>query len=157
MTRAAARDGDFTELFRRLGTSDAQRVIDADGGPAPAYTSVENTVVEAVHASRPWLHGEISLRQQAFVNKQLQRLLAKWAYLRSLSKRGVCASGGFLMPGSWNPRRGIHDGLADDGYLFLGEGETLWGSDWVRIRSGPTERSRRSPAGRDCWCVIRSG
>ncbi len=46
--RVAARDGDFTELFRLLGTSEAQRAIDADGGPAPEYTSVENTRVVAV-------------------------------------------------------------------------------------------------------------
>ncbi len=46
--QAAARDGDFTELFRLLGTWEAERAIEGDGGPAPEYTSVENTVVEAV-------------------------------------------------------------------------------------------------------------
>jgi hypothetical protein len=51
--QAAAREGDFTELFRLLGTSEAQRAIDADGGPGPEYTSVENTKVEAVQARRP--------------------------------------------------------------------------------------------------------
>jgi len=51
--KAAARDGDFTELFRLLGTSEAQRAVEGDGGPAPEYTGVENTVVEAVQARRP--------------------------------------------------------------------------------------------------------
>ena len=36
--KAAARDGDFTELFRLLGTSEAQRVIEGAGSPAPEYT-----------------------------------------------------------------------------------------------------------------------
>jgi len=54
--QAAARDGDFTELFRLLGTSEAQRAIEGDGDPGPEYTSVENTVVEAVHAKRHRLH-----------------------------------------------------------------------------------------------------
>ncbi len=65
MTRAAAKDGNFTELFRTLGTSEAQRAIEGDGNPKPEYTSVENTVVEAVQARRHRLHGETSLRQQA--------------------------------------------------------------------------------------------
>jgi len=34
------------------------------------------------------------------------------------------------MPGSCNPRRGIHLGLADDGYLFLDQGEIF------RVRIG---------------------
>jgi len=41
MTRAAARDGDFTELFRLLGTSEAQRASNAAGGQAPECTSAD--------------------------------------------------------------------------------------------------------------------
>jgi hypothetical protein len=43
---AAAKEGDFAELFRLLGTAEAQRSIDSDGEAPTEYTSVENTIVE---------------------------------------------------------------------------------------------------------------
>jgi len=85
---AAVKDGDFTELFRLLGTSDAQRSIEANEEAAPEYTSVENTVVEAVLKADPTGY----IVRHPFINRQLQRLLAKWAFK-------LCTSGGFLMPG----------------------------------------------------------
>ncbi|MHB8656225.1 MAG: hypothetical protein ACYDA9_20400 [Terriglobia bacterium] len=108
---AAVKDGDFTELFRLLGTSDAQRSIEANEEAAPEYTSVENTVVEAVLKADPTGY----IVRHPFINRQLQRLLAKWAFK-------LCTSGGFLMPGFT---------LADDGYLLLRDGEVFWGSDWI--------------------------
>jgi hypothetical protein len=108
---AAVKDGDFAELFRLLGTSEAQRSIDADEEAAPGYTSVENTIVEAVLKADSTGY----MVRHPFINRQLQRSLAKWAFK-------LCTSGGFLMPGFT---------LADDGYLVLHEGEVFWGSDWI--------------------------
>ncbi len=69
-----------------------------------------------------------------FLNGQLQRLAAKRADLRSKSNGGVHLRR-FSDGGSRNQQR-IHDGLADDGHLFLDHGEIFWGSDWVRTRPG---------------------
>ncbi len=41
---AAAKEGDFAERFRLLGTAEAQRSIDSDGEAPTEYTSVENTI-----------------------------------------------------------------------------------------------------------------
>jgi hypothetical protein len=108
---AAVKEGDFAELFRLLGTSEAQRSIDAEQEAAPEYTSVENTIVEAVLKADSTGY----MVRHPFINRQLQRLLAKWAFR-------LCTSGGFHLPGFT---------LADDGYLILHEGEVLWGSDWI--------------------------
>ncbi len=108
---AAVKEGDFAELFRLLGTSEAQRSIDADQEAAPEYTSVENTIVEAVLKADSTGY----MVRHPFINRQLQRLLAKWAFR-------LCTSGGFQLPGFT---------LADDGYLMLHEGEVFWGSDWI--------------------------
>ena len=108
---AAVKDGDFAELFRLLGTSEAQRSIEANEEASPEYTSVENTVVEAVLKADSTGY----MVRHPFINRQLQRLLAKWAFK-------LCTSGGFLMPGFT---------LADDGYLVLHEGEVFWGSDCI--------------------------
>ena len=83
-----------------------------------------NTPALKIPWSRPFkrdahrLHGQTSLRQQATNNACCPSGIT-WAYW-------VCTYGGPLMPG-----RGIHDGLADDGYLFLDQGEIFWGSDWI--------------------------
>jgi hypothetical protein len=108
---AAVKEGDFTELFRILGTEEAQRSIESEEGTAPEYTSVENTIVEAVLKADPTGY----IVRHPFINRQLQRLLAKWAFK-------LCTSGGFLMPGFT---------LADDGYLLLHNGEVFSGSDWI--------------------------
>jgi hypothetical protein len=110
---AAAKEGDFAELFRLLGTAEAQRSIDSDGEAPTEYTSVENTIVEAVLKADSTGY----MVRHPFVNRQLQRMLAKWAFK-------LCTSGGFLLPGFT---------LADDGYLILHEGEIFWGSDWIPL------------------------
>ena len=108
---AAVKEGDFTELFRILGTEEAQRSIESEEGTAPEYTSVENTIVEAVLKADPTGY----IVRHPFINRQLQRLLAKWAFK-------LCTSGGFLLPGFT---------LADDGYVLLHNGEVFSGSDWI--------------------------
>jgi len=57
------------------------------------------------------------MAKHPFVNKQLQTLAAQ---VGLLGPTGSDTFGGPLMPG-----RGLHDGLADDGYLFLDQGEIL--------------------------------
>jgi len=108
---AAVKEGDFAELFRLLGTSEAQRSIEGEQDAAPEYTSVENTIVEAVLKADSTGY----MVRHPFINRQLQRLLAKWAFR-------LCTSGGFHLPGFT---------LADDGYLALHQGEVFWGSDWI--------------------------
>ncbi len=64
---AAAKEGDFAELFRLLGTTEARRSIDSDGEAPTEYTSVENTIVEAVLKAdptgymleHPWIHSQV--------------------------------------------------------------------------------------------------
>ena len=108
---AAVKEGDFVELFRLLGTSEAQRSIETDQEAPSEYTSVENTIVEAVLKADSTGY----MVRHPFINRQLQRWLAKWAFR-------LCTSGGFHLPGFT---------LADDGYLVLHQGEVFWGSDWI--------------------------
>src|SRR4029077_17101963 len=65
------------------------------------------------------------LIQHPWVNNQLERVLARWAFK-------VCTAGGFEMPAFT---------LADDGYLFMPAGQVYSGSDWV-----PQDRSVNSLA-----------
>ena len=65
------------------------------------------------------------LVQHPWVNNQLERTLARWAFK-------VCTAGGFEMPAF---------ALADDGYLFLHDGKVYSGSDWM-----PQDRSINSLA-----------
>ena len=60
-----------------------------------------------------------------FIQHHLQRVLMKWAYR-------LCTSGGFRLPGF---------ALADDGYLFLHEGQVVCGSDWIPKASAIAESS----------------
>ena len=62
-----------------------------------------------------------------FIQHHLQRVLMKWAYR-------LCTSGGFRLPGF---------ALADDGYLFLHEGQVVCGSDWIPKTSAIAESSCR--------------
>jgi len=109
--KAAFEENNFTELFQLLGTSEAQRSLDISEDHNPEFTSAEHTVVEAVLKADPTGY----MAKHPFVNGQLQRLLARWAFK-------LCTSGGFRLPGFT---------LADDGYLILHEGEVFWGSDWI--------------------------
>lgn len=107
----------FTGLFELLGISEAQQPL---GNEIPAEdedaTSVERTVLEGVLKADPTGF----LVQHPWVNNQLERILARWAFK-------VCTAGGFQMPAF---------ALADDGYLLLHEGRVYAGSDWM-----PQDRS----------------
>jgi len=59
------------------------------------------------------------LIQHPWVNSQLQRVLARWA---------------FSLHGGWFRNAGV--ALADDGYLFLHGEKVYSGSDWI-----PQDRS----------------
>jgi len=72
--RAAVEERNFEELFRLLGTSETQRVYRADEEGEPAdgeYTSVENTILEAVLkadptgflVSHPWVNAQLARRR----------------------------------------------------------------------------------------------
>jgi hypothetical protein len=119
--RAAVEQQDFEELFRLLGTSDYQRVFRAGEEPEPVeseYTSVENTILEAVLKADPtgFVLGH------PWVNSQLARRFAHWAFK-------VCTAGGFSLPAF---------ALADDGFLICHQGEVYSGSDWMPKEAAST-------------------
>jgi hypothetical protein len=112
----AARSNNFEELFRLLGTTESQHAIEEtfEGGDEDSgsdYTSVENTIIEAVLKADPTGY----FVKHPHVNKHLQRRLAKWAYK-------VSTAGGFTLPAF---------ALADDGVLFLHGGKVWSASDWI--------------------------
>jgi hypothetical protein len=113
---------DYTELFHLLGISETQQPL-VDDMPAEGddTTSVERSVLEGILKADPTGF----LIQHPWVNNQLQRVLAKWAFK-------VCTAGGFEMPAF---------ALADDGYLFVHDGKVYSGSDWM-----PQDRSINSLA-----------
>lgn len=98
---------DFVRLFELLGTNE---VVDLRGADAE-HTSSERTVVEAVLKA----DGTGWFAQHPFIQSQLQRILAKWAYK-------LCTSGNVEMPAG---------ALADDGYLVAVNGRVASGSDWL--------------------------
>ena len=129
--RAAVEERNFEELFRLLGTSESQRVYRADEEGEPAdgeYTSVENTILEAVLKADPTGF----LVSHPWVNAQLARRLAHWAFK-------VATAGGLELPAF---------ALADDGYLFCHQGEIFSGSDWT-----PKEAAATNLACRDLLVV----
>jgi hypothetical protein len=75
-------------LFRLLGISETQRPL-TDETPAEGddTTSVERSVLEGILKADPTGF----LIQHPWVNNQLQRVLARWAFK-------VCTAGGFEMP-----------------------------------------------------------
>ena len=92
-----------------LGTSTVQpRVEDSED---EEFTSYEHSIVEAVLKA----DGSGTLVRHPFLNNKLQQLLAKWAFK-------VATGGGFRMPAF---------ALADDGYLFVHNGQVFAGSDWI--------------------------
>ena len=112
MITDAAKGGDFAELFRLLGTSESQRANNGDEpGADSEYTSEENTVLEAILKADPTGF----FLKHPHINSQLQRVLARWAFK-------ICTGGGLTLPAF---------ALADDGYLFLHEGQVYAGSDWI--------------------------
>jgi hypothetical protein len=108
---------DYTGLFELLGISETQRpLVDEVPAEDDEATSVERTVLEGVLKADPTGF----LIQHPWVNNQLERILARWAFK-------VCTAGGFEMPAF---------ALADDGYLLLHNGQVYSGSDWM-----PQDRS----------------
>jgi len=112
--RAAVEQQDFEELFRLLGTAESQRVYRPGEEPEPVeaeYTSIENTILEAVLKADPT--GFVV--SHPWVNSQLARRLAHWAFK-------LCTAGGLELPAF---------ALADDGFLFCHQGAVYCGSDWM--------------------------
>jgi hypothetical protein len=108
---------DHAGLFELLGISETQRpLVDEMPAEDDEATSVERTVLEGVLKADPTGF----LIQHPWVNNQLERILARWAFK-------VCTAGGFEMPAF---------ALADDGYLLLHYGQVYSGSDWM-----PQDRS----------------
>ena len=106
---SSALSGDYQKILEVLGTSTVQpRVEDSED---EEFTSYEHTMVEAVLKA----DGSGMLVRHPWLNKQLHRLLARWAHK-------VATGGGFGMPAF---------ALADDGYLFVHNGQVFAGSDWI--------------------------
>ncbi|MCW5979587.1 MAG: hypothetical protein KIT09_16030 [Bryobacteraceae bacterium] len=103
--------GNYGELFALLGISQTQEPVIDEPAEDDEATSVERSVLEAILKADPTGY----LIQHPWVNNQLQRVLARWAYK-------VCTAGGFKMPAF---------ALADDGYLFEHQGKVYAGSDWI--------------------------
>jgi len=121
--RQAFEDNNFTELFELLGTKESQRVLEPGEETDPDYTSNEYTVAQAALIADATGY----MLKHPFIQHHLQRVLMKWAYR-------LCTSGGFRLPGF---------ALADDGYLFLHEGQVVCGSDWIPKTSAIAESSCR--------------
>lgn len=106
---SSALSGDYRKLLEAIGTSMTQgQVADAEDDD---YTSYESSVVEAILKA----DGSGSLVRHPYLNARLQQLLAKWAFK-------VSTGGGFRLPAF---------ALADDGYLFVSDGQVFAGSDWI--------------------------
>ena len=103
----AAREGSYAELLELLGASDSQANGQAEEGCTSAESHVCNAVLKA--------DGSGLMVRHPFVNGRLQTLLARWAF-------NACTSGGFKLPAF---------ALADDGFLFIHQGEVICGSDWI--------------------------
>ena len=121
--RQAFESNDFTELFELLGTKESQRVLEHGEEPDTDYTSDEYTVAQAALIADATGY----MLKHPFIQHHLQQVLMKWAYR-------LCTSGGFRLPGF---------ALADDGYLFLHEGQVVCGSDWIPKTSAIAESSCR--------------
>lgn len=111
---SSALSGDYRRLLEAIGTSVTQgQVADAEDDD---YTCYESSVVEAILKA----DGSGSLVRHPYLNARLQQLLAKWAFK-------VSTGGGFRLPAF---------ALADDGYLFVSDGQVFAGSDWIPEGSG---------------------
>ena len=121
--RQAFEANNFTELFQLLGTQESQRVLEPGEETDSDYTSNEYTVAQAALIADATGY----MLKHPFIQHHLQRVLMKWAYR-------LCTSGGFRLPGF---------ALADDGYLFLHEGQVVCGSDWIPKTSAIAESSCR--------------
>jgi len=121
--REAFESNNFAELFELLGTRESQRVLEAGEEADPNYTSNEYTVAQAALIADATGY----MMKHPFIQHHLQKVLMKWAYR-------LCTSGGFCLPGF---------ALADDGYLFVHNGQLVCGSDWIPKTSFIAESSCR--------------
>jgi hypothetical protein len=96
-------DGDYLTLLEKIGADYNEN----DEEDAP----VERTVLEALLKA----DGSKTLGKHPWVQQQLRRLLAQWAYR-------VLTSGGFTMPARL---------LQDDGVLTIVDNRIVWASDWL--------------------------
>ena len=118
---SSALSGDYQKLLEAIGSSPVQpKVEDAED---EQFTSYEHSIVEAVLKA----DGSGMLVKHPFINGKLQQLLAKWAFK-------VSTGGGFRMPAF---------ALADDGYLFVDNGQVFAGSDWIPENSSISSLSAR--------------
>ena len=121
--RQACEANNSAELFQLLGTRESQRVLESGEETDPEYTSNEYTVAQAALIADATGY----MLKHPFIQHHLQRVLMKWAYR-------LCTSGGFRLPGF---------ALADDGYLFLHEGQVVCDSDWIPKANAIAESSCR--------------
>jgi hypothetical protein len=102
----AVGEGRYEELLEILGRHPDKSSNALELDPDEEFRVVEGLLL--ADAS-----GEIV--RHPYVNNQLNRLLARWAYK-------TATGGGFRLPAF---------ALMDDGYLFLKDGKVLCGSDWI--------------------------
>jgi hypothetical protein len=102
----AVGEGRYEDLLEILGHH-PDRCVPEEAEP----NSEEFRVVEGLLLADA--SGEIV--RHPYVNNQLNKLLARWAFK-------AATGGGFRLPAF---------ALADDGYLFLKDGQVISGSDWI--------------------------
>src|SRR6185437_164372 len=101
----AITEGHYAQLLEVLGHSQEKWVGDS------SEQSNDLDVIEGLLLADA--SGDIV--RHPYVNNQINKLLARWAFR-------VATGGGFRLPAF---------ALADDGYLFLKEGNVVHGSDWI--------------------------
>jgi hypothetical protein len=95
--------GDYTQLLEILCLDDAQAIQ-------------ERTEMRIVEAALMADHqGSIGIARFPYINNQLNKILARWAYRTT-------TGGGIRLPGF---------ALADDGFLIAHKGKVYSGSDWI--------------------------
>jgi hypothetical protein len=95
--------GDYTQLLEILCLDDAEAIQ-------------ERTEMRIVEAALTADHkGSIGIARFPYINSQLNKTLARWAYRTT-------TGGGLRLPGF---------ALADDGYLIAYNDGFFWGSDWI--------------------------
>ena len=103
----AVGEGRYEELLELLGRHPDKSADALEADPNEEFRVVEGLLL--ADAS-----GEIV--RHPYVNGQLNKLLARWAFK-------TATGGGFRLPAF---------ALADDGYLFLKDGQVFSGSDWIQ-------------------------
>lgn len=101
--QSALESGDYVQLLEILCLEDAELVQER----------TEMRMVEAALLADG--NGSIGISRFPYVNNQLNKTLARWAFR-------TATGGGLRLPGF---------ALADDGYLFAHNGQIFSGSDWI--------------------------